>query len=224
MKQDNDPGRIDQFIDKSFRFRQDEVFHPVEVFERYEDQLSLAASGGQQTPGVGQRVGLLTNLNESIVLRVFQDRTTEDYQLFPAGDPGRDLTGSIVSDQETLQFFNVRDDYIIFIPKSSGLNPMTARLQLTYPDDIYEFNLSKEIEQSPQHIQCKDKAGITVRFIQGAMDGNLLEFTLSNFEKTPGKVLFRQNKYAWMIPVRNERAVVSMPEWSSEKIRLYLYE
>ena len=223
MTQDNDPGKIDRFIDRAFRFRPDEKFHPVEVSDQFTDILALAASGGQQTPGLGQRIGLLTNLDESLVLRVFQDQNTEDYWLFPAGDTGQNLDGSIVSDQDTLQFFHVRDDYNIFIPASTGLNPMTASLQLTYPDEKYEFELQKDIEQSPQVIQCGQTARIIVKFIQGTTDGFMLECTLENFKKIPGKMLFRQNQFARMIPVRNKRAVVTVQQWSAEKVQLYLF-
>jgi|GEM_PF-3369100 len=220
---------IDQFITDAFSFRKDEEFHLLEISGQYQNQISLAASG--KAPGKAdlQRIGILANHDESILLRVFRDRTTADYWLFLLANEKVKFEGVLLSTVGSLQYFLVQDDQKIHIPADIDINPIMETLYLTFPDDRATFRVRKLDKSESRLIEFSGGQKIEAEFEQRTDDTVIdseatIVFTHKSGSVQPTKLMAHHPSLTRMVPVHNDRAVIRLQEEIDGEVQVYLYE
>lgn len=221
---------IEKFIADSFSFRRDEKFHSLEIAGQYRKQLSLAASGRQPGKSNLQRITVLANDDESILLRVFQHRPTTDYWLFLLGNDQYNFDGALLSTSESLRYFLVRDDQEIHIPAAAEVNPVEAPLFLTFPDDRAELSIPELRTSTHTSIEFSQGQKMQVEFEYSSENAAgepmaSLVFTNTGGPGQPGKILIDAPSFSRMAPLYNDRATIRSPqEKIGDSVQLFLYE
>ena len=228
----NSDEDIRQFLTGFIEFRPDDSFAPLDRKGLEDQRVVMAASGIDEAEADIERVGVLTNSLQSILIRVFHQRSTGQFRLYLLSDAGANLQGAILSSQNTFKYFLIDSENHTVIPEDSGVDLLKDRLFLTRPDASLHYpatdweHLRNELTASDSDITMK------LRFARPETDESHFSsrpqfwFDIIGNDNTVvlTKLLFKQNSLTRMVPVHQGKACVLVPEVQQSAIDCYLYE
>lgn len=222
---------IDDFVENSFTFRNSV---PLKTLERQEyplNQIALAASARDLTHAEFQRIGALSNSEQTILVRIFHSRKSHQYRLYFLDESGQSFENSIVTSQNTFKYFIIDQNQHTVIPEKVGIDPLNDQLMINVPDAAvtisarswrstgqeaiagdadYLFQIQYEKVEQPVDRQSKEKIYCAI--------------TSDSDEPIPTKLLFQQGNITRLVPVREGAATILIPQISDETIHLSLYK
>ncbi len=223
--------KIQRFVADLMEFRADEIFTLLDQ-ERSDDHLMVLAAAAVDLaqPDI-ERIGVLTNSMETILIRIFHQQSTGDYHLYLLTEAGLNLQGAIVSSQNTFKYFMVDSENHAIIPDDAGVDLLRDTLLLTLPDASLHFTIA-DWGQFSEGITVTDE-GLTLnlRFFDQKGRGTRLtsrpQFRCE-IRTTEGvsvsKLLFQMGRLTRLVPLREGKASIPVPEVHLSAIDCYLYE
>lgn len=221
-----------QFLTGFIEFRPDDSFAPLDRKGLEEQRVVMAASGIDETEADIERVGVLTNSLQSILIRVFHQRSTGQFRLYLLSEAGANLQGAILSSQNTFKYFLIDSENHTVIPEDAGVDLLKDRLFLTWPDAVLHYP-AMDWEQLRDEVTASDSdITMNLRFARP-------ETGERHFSSRPQfwfdiigngntavlrKLMFKQNSLTRMVPLHQGKACVLVPEVHQSAIDCYLYE
>lgn len=213
-----------KFVERLEYFRPDETLETAQITEYPPNQIALAASGRSVYHVDFEHVGVLVSQEKNIMVRVFRRLNPGDYRLYFLHDKGKSLQGGIVKKPGTLNYFIIDSAHHTTIPVALGIDPLKEKLTLTLPDASFtlpEAELRQTVQTSGEVTLAVQETGASA-----SDDSEMVEFRLStpSGNKIPSKLLLQSNGFTRLIPVNNNRALVSFPKEFHEPLSCYCYE
>lgn len=187
-----------------------------------ERRVMLAADSEDVASAPVKKLGVLSDQNGELLIRVFHNDPEQCYQLFLVGTNDIKTHHLLVSFTQSFKYFLSNETGQVDIPFSAGINPMEEPPRIASPVDelqVDKQNLEKSFRtKTSRGIQCQ---------LEWNQDTDKLEIILGKIPQELSYsrliVLTDTDHQDRLIPVRNSRAQVSLDKIHTRDMTLRFY-